>query len=422
MGPLRYGRETPDYDASDVANSHLIAAKEGAANEEAPPYYPESPDAGLQKVEAQDNPSGGPPSIVYPISENHSFRPKYLSDVFLSITPSIHLQSLKECLNALIITYYSHQRIVEADLLLTYSVLPQDATQDPDPQTQQIPQMLIEAGLFAAQGDVVNMLAVSRRIIAAGDSNDNLGTRFVAIDYAIIMSKLKRPEEAEMVINKMFYGHISKQTEYQSARELQTGYVWVKKTLAVAQRLRGRPGNSLQTLQQTLETARVVFGTSSLSSLHAVFLLQDFYDEEGPAQFRDRTEAAGYAEEFLNIFQTLYGGGDGGGNDEGRGARKGGVCSREGLQAGMILWAQGALVEAVQVFDAFARLSAAARDSLDDGEDRLMVEKAGRAGNMARRDLEKNLQVDDSTRGSILGFGTIMFQRKLEDLEALLGG
>ena len=407
--PVRCRYELAARDGFDAGSSDLFAAEKEAGVRETPLHRPTPPNASPQTVEKQDDFGGKPPSIIDLVTKDHSFRPKCLSEVFVSLTPPIHVQCLMNCLNTLVKVYYSHQRTAEAGLLFTYSTLPLNTSQNTDLQPQQVLQMLIEAGRFAAQGNLEGVLDVFQKIIIAGDKSI-LEARFTAMDYAIIMNKLGRPKEAELVLKQMFHG-VPGQLEQDLAREFLSEYVWIRKTLSVAQRLQGHLEQSLQTLLLTLQTTQTAFGPNSLSSLHAVFLLQLFYSEAGDMRFQSHTEAAKYAEEFVKIFENLYGDGGGGGGE------RRGVHREEGLQMGMILWSQGALEEAVHIFDSVTRLATTARNVLD--EDDRLTKKARRAAILARKEWSSSTQARN-TRVNALKFGTFVFPRKMDDLASLV--
>lgn len=81
---------------------------------------------------------------------------------------------------------------------------------------------------------------------------------------------------------------------------------------------------------------------------------------------------------------------------------------------GEILWAQGALEEAVAVFEAFAELRAKIM-----GEDDILVKKARRATALAKEEWEVSQEVN-KRKEHVLKFGTIVFPRKVQDLMLLL--
>lgn len=79
---------------------------------------------------------------------------------------------------------------------------------------------------------------------------------------------------------------------------------------------------------------------------------------------------------------------------------------------GVILWAQGALKETVEVFDAFTRLSERIAGE-SDGASR----KARKAGAIARGEWEVCRQ---ERKGEVLKFRTIMFPRQVDGFALLL--
>lgn len=374
-------------DAHDAADS-------AAGGEKALPNQPKLPDDNLKSSRKQDDCLKADPT-----TDEQPFKPKHFSDIFISITPPILVQSLKQYLVGLIQTYYTQGRKTEADLLLSYSTLPLDPDPNPDPslsasdQSALISNLIIEAGRLLSENNLEAMLNTMRKALAAAEPG-SLPSHYIALDYAIITNKLGKPEEAERVIKQIFY-RTPDQPEAEVARELKDAYVWAKKTLSVSLRLQGQLEASLQTLLRTMEAARVCFGPNSLSCLHAAMLLTIFYRQT--SALRSDAEAEKYAEESVKIFVALYGGGEG-------------KVSKEGLQMGVILWAQGALEEAVQVFEAFARLNAGVL-----GEGDQLTKRARRASVLAGEELDGG---EGGARENVLRFGTIMFPRNIEGLAA----
>jgi len=353
------------------------------------------------------------PSTTEPTTDSLSFRPKHISDVFSSVTPPIRVQCLLSCLSTLIKVYYSHHRVAEADLLTIYSTLPVDSTEQADHTSLQLSQLLIEASRLASTGNLDGMLSIHAKIISIGHGNTEVMN--VSLDYAIIMNKLGRPAEAERVIKQILHSKGTAQSidpmklDQDLARDFQNAYVWLKKTLSTSQRLQHHLDQSLQTLLMTLQTAQAVFGINSLSYFHAAFLLYRFYSCHHP-QSQSNPECPREAEKYWNILvsvlESLYCSdmsGGGGGKQ---------VCSAEGLQMGIILWAQGALEETVGGFDAFAQLIGKIM-----GENDALSRKARRAAAIAKEEWQLSQK---ERRGDVLRFGTIVFPRKIEDLSLLL--
>lgn len=220
------------------------------------PPRPTSPAVDEKTIDTNDNLDAISPSRSEPTADSLSFTPKYLSDVFLSVTPPVRVQALLSFLSILIKFYYNYHRMAEADLLTIYSHLPVDSAEQPDYALLQIPQLLIEASRLAGTKDLDGMLSVFLKIISIGDGS--VEVCFVSIDYAIIMSKLGRPTETEQVINRIFYSKRAAQPidpiklDRELARDLQSVYLWLKKNLSTSQRLQGHMGQSLQTLLTTL--------------------------------------------------------------------------------------------------------------------------------------------------------------------------
>ncbi|KAL8999156.1 MAG: hypothetical protein Q9169_001935 [Polycauliona sp. 2 TL-2023] len=368
--------------------------------EEPPP--PTSPIVDKQATEENDGINAISPSTREPATASPPFTPTYLSDVFLSVTPPIRVQNLLAFLSILIKLYYSHHRVTEADLLTMYSTLPVDSTEQAVHAPLQVSQLLIEASRLVATQDLDGMLDVYRKIISIGDGSTEVC--FVSIDYAIMMNKLGRPREAERVIIQIFYSSkptaqslTAIQVDRNLARDHQSLYAWIKKSLATSQRLQGLVDASLATLSTTLETAQTVFGINSLSYLHAALLLRSFYScnynqQASSSTFEsNRREEQKDSEMFVRTLESLYCSGK---NESGGGGKP------------------GALEETVAVFEAFAELSGEVM-----GEDDGLSRKARRAAVLAREewDLAKK-----EMKGDILKFGTIIFPRKMEDLAALL--
>lgn len=302
--------------------------------------------------------------------------------------------------SSLIKVYYNYHRVAEAP------------DEQPDYASLQVSQLLIEASRLAATEDIDGMLSVFLKIISIGDSS--IEVCFVSLDYAIIMNKLRRPTETERVINQIFYSKRAAQPidptnlDRELARDLQSAYIWLKKTLSTCQRLQGHVGQSLQTLLTTLETTQAVFGVNSLSYFHAAFLLHRFYScnyQQSSSTLESNHEEKKYSEMFVSALESLYCS-----SKSGSGGKQ--VCSVEGLQMGVILWAQGALEETVAVFEAFAELSGKIM-----GEDDVLSRKVRRAAAMAKEEWELGKK---ERREDVLKFGTVIFPRKMEDLALLL--
>lgn len=153
---------------------------------------------------------------------------------------------------------------------------------------------------------------------------------------------------------------------------------------------------ALHTLSTTRETTVKCFGRNSLASLHAALLLQVFHDKEDKVHSND--EAKQYAEELFTIFTNLY--------------TKDGKVPQEGLEVGMLLWAQGALEETVHVFNAFLRLA-----TTSFGEDAVLTQRAKRASMMAKKEWN---EYQAGTEVDLLKYGTMLFPRKMETLTKMV--
>lgn len=394
---------------SSLTRSHDPLPTNQESGLETPPW-PTSVDE--QTIEKNDNVDAISPSRRAPTADSPSFTPKYLSDVFLSVTPPVRVQCLLSFLAILIKVYYNYHRVAEADLLTIYSTLPVDSAEQPDYAPLKVSQLLIEASRLAANEDLDGMLSVFLKIISSGDSST--AVCYVSLDYAIIMNKLGRPAETERVLNQIFYSKRAApridpiKLDRDLARDLQDVYVWLKKTLATSQRLQGHVGQSLQTLLTTLETTRAIFGIKSLSYLHAAFLLRRFYScnyQQAISIVEPDREEKKYSEIFFSAFESLYC------NSKSVSGGKQ-VCSAEGLQMGVITWAQGALEETVAVFETFAELRGKIM-----GEDDVLSRKARRAAALAKEEWEVGKK---GRREDLLKFGTINFPRKVDDLALLL--
>lgn len=373
---------------------------------------PTSPALDEQTNEKQESNtiSSTTPDATETTTDSLSFKPTHLRDVFISVTPPIRVQCLLSSLDILIKVYYDHHRVAEADLLTIYSTLPVDSAEPTDTTSLQLSQLFIEASRLSAARDLDGLLSLFPKIIALAPGSTT--ATFASLDYAIILNKLGRPAEAERVIKQILYNKSTTQSidlaklDQNIAREQQNAYVWLKKILSTAQRLQHRLDQSLQTLLLTAQTAQTVFGINSLSYYHAAFLLYRFYSCHHPQSQSDPEclrEADNYWNISVSVLEHLYCKGTNGGKQ---------VCSVEGLQMGIILWAQGCLEETVGGFDAFAQLSGRIM-----GEDDALSRKTRKAAALAKEEWEL---VQKGRKEDVLRFGTIVFPRKNEDLALLL--
>ena len=376
------------------------------------PARPPSSTADEKTIERNEIVDAISPSRRELITDSLSFAPKYLSDVFLSVTPPVRVPCLLSFLSILIKVYYNYFRVAEADLLTIYSTLPVDSAEQPDYASLQASQLLIEASRLAAMEDLDGTLSVFLKIISTSDSSATI--MYVILDYTIIMNKLDRPAETERIIDQIFYNKPAAlpidpiNLDRCLARDQQNTYIWLKKSLSTSQRLQGRVDQSLQTLLTTLETAQAVFGVNSLSYLHAVFLLGHFYRCNFPqslSTLESEREEKKYSEMFVSTLEGQYCS-----NKSGNGGKQ--MCNVEGLQMGIVLWVEGALEETVAVFEAFAEMSGKIM-----GEDDILTKKARRGATLAKEEWEIGKK---ERKEDILRFGTVIFPRKMEDLAQLL--
>ena len=392
------------HDSSSTTTNEPVSSNRVFDDKKPPP--PESPTVNLQTTEKKHNENASFPPETEPATEEFIFKPQYINEVFVSITPPIRIQYLLDLLSTLIRIHYRHGRVAEADLLTMYSILPIDSISQPDHKLLQVRKLLIEGSRHAASGDVSSMLSTCLQIISI--DNNSPEAHYVSLDYAIIMNKLGRPEEAERIVKQTFYktrtaGPVNPiKLDQDLARDLQSAYVWIKKTLSTSLRLQGHPDQSLQTLLQTLQTAQTVFGTNSLSSLHAALLLYRFYHCHCPQAHLKagyETKANKYMKIFIGVLEQLYCSARG---DDGKQ-----VYNEEGLQMSLILWTQGAVEETVGILKAFAQLTGRIM-----GEDDVLSRKTMEALAIAEAewDIWREERVED-----VLKFGTIVFPRKMED-------
>ena len=85
-----------------------------------------------QSIKKDNDTDAISPSRRQPTTDSLFFTPKYLSGVFLSVTPPVRVQCLLNFLSILIKVYYNYHRVAEADLLTIYSTLLVDSAEQPD--------------------------------------------------------------------------------------------------------------------------------------------------------------------------------------------------------------------------------------------------------------------------------------------------
>lgn len=147
-------------------------------------------------------------------------------------------------------------------------------------------------------------------------------------------------------------------------------------------------------LKDTYETAKKVSGPLTLTALHAQFLLESFYlqpcchSPENATRIRSEI-TAGFARLYAGRVRIRLG---------------------EALYMGKILMTQGAVEEALEVFELFATL---AEKQL--GPDFPLTQRAKRWAASARRERSIELRNEKAGRPT-LEFGCLTFPRDLKSL------
>jgi hypothetical protein len=212
-------------------------------------------------------------------------------------------------------------------------------------------------------------------------------------DLAKLLQKLGRLEEARTVMQRLEYPSTEK-TEISIARSYRDFYVWARKIYARSMTSHEQHAKAEAVFKETYETATKVFGKASLSTLHAGYLLQQFYlvpcclSTAKAAEIRDELNKD-FAQMYCNRVRMRLG---------------------EGLFMAKILLAQGGVEEAVEVFEQFA-LGA---ERLWGPED--SMSKRGRKWEMHARS-ERSVEVRDEMAGrASLAWGCMTFPRDVNAL------
>jgi nucleoside phosphorylase len=212
-------------------------------------------------------------------------------------------------------------------------------------------------------------------------------------DLAKVFLKMNRLEEARTTVQRLEQPN-SERTELLIARSYKDFYVWARKIEARLITSHDDHHKAEAILQRTYETACKVFGEGSLSSLHAAFLLEQFYRQ---ICCLSPIKADRFCELYTEGFAKMY-------------------CSQlrmrlgEGLFMGKILLAQGALEEAVMTFQHFA----IGAEKLW-GPDNAMAKRARKWEAHTAR--ERSVEVRDEMEGrATLAWGCNTFPRNINVL------
>jgi hypothetical protein len=253
------------------------------------------------------------------------------------------------------------------------------------------------------QGNIDNTLNILRQTIYQHTPGDMVieaaayvpATYETAIcDYSKLLIKLGRTAEAVKIVNKLMYPREGR-SEANIARKYQSFYIWARKAKAATlQQDHATHEEEKKILLQTYRTAKTVFGKNSLSTLHAGFLLEEFYSQEC---CYDAAAISTYRDEMGGIFAALYG-------------TPAKLRQEEGLMMGKITLCQGLLEEAVRVFQLFVEL--AVREL---GEDDDVTREARRLLGVAEG--ERADEVREGREGRVsVRWGSVMLRRDVSEL------
>jgi hypothetical protein len=343
------------------------------------------------------------------------FRPCTLGEVFKDLSSPTCAALLVEMLQSAAMLYLGrHEQLIIGTVCLRLSQLPRTESW----MTQG--RRLLGIGSPLSQPlapdsgnlDLARCATVAARDRAIGDMNSTVTMlhqimeskkpmyagwpgRFEAAvyDLAKLLQKLHRFEESRAVIQKLMYSGAEK-TELSIARSYKDFYVWARKIHARSMTSHEQHPNAEAILKETYKVAGKVWGKTSLSTLHAGYLLQQFYLQ--PCCL-STTRADELREEFISGFEQMY-------------------CSRirmrlgEGLYMGKILLSQGGGEEAVLVFEQFA----IGAERLWGAEDS-MCKRAWKWEMHARR--ERSVEIRDELAGrASLAWGCMTFPRDVNAL------
>jgi hypothetical protein len=344
---------------------------------------------------------------------NVEFRPYSLADVFAEYKPGPCGDILVSILQHLARTYLGRSDGLELGTVYTrLSRLPKSESwmtqawrliKSATPLTQplvdsngqmDVASCAIIAARDRASGNMDSTLAMLRRIMENNKPAAQAGLFETAVyDSAKLLQRLKRGDEAREILQNLQYPD-EQQTELDIARRYKQFYTWGRKAYARSFTSHDEHKQAEAIYKETYKTAGEAFGRSSLSTLHAGLLLQNFYsqpcclDSQASAELKDTID---------KVFEQLY-------------------CSRlritlgEGLFMGKILLAQGGLEEAVEVFELFR---AAAERIL--GLDHSMTKRAEKWAIHARSERSLELRDEQAGRAS-LKWGCITFTRSLKGI------
>jgi hypothetical protein len=342
------------------------------------------------------------------------FNPYSLVDVFKHQTPPGYVTTIVEMLRYAAPIYMgrSEQQIL-GTVYLRLSQLPKSetwitqgrrlmrmtgpltrplhpASEMTDPASQ-----ALVAGQDRAVGKMDSTIALLRRII---DTNKPLSVsagpfEAACYDLAKLLHNVGHKSEAAIVLGALKYANAN-ETEVGIAQGYKDFYVWARKAHARTMSSHSEHPKLETMLQETYETVKKVFGPLTISTLHAQFLLQSFYLQ--PC-CHSPSEAARIRGEITAIFTQLYGG-------------RIRIRLGEALYMGKILMGQGAVEEALEVFELFAALA-----ETQLGPDFPLTQRAKRWALVARR--ERSIEVRDEKAGrASLKFGCLTFPRDLKAL------
>ena len=253
-------------------------------------------------------------------------------------------------------------------------------------------QMLIAARDRKA-GSMDSTFALLRQM---SDDKSSLICHRAAYELIRLLVKAGKLTEAKERVSRLRVD-IAKETEEETAKAFVDMYVWLRKAESVLLIKLGHEYHSAakQLLLSTLKATVKVSGSKSLSTLHAIVLLQLFYSQ--PCCL-DEALIKEYNRQFMEVFEYLYAGTP-------TMMRKG-----EGYRMGLILLTQGALEEAAEVLKG-AEISA---DKLLGADDELTKE-IRRMAVVARK--ERAEEIEEERLGRVSSrWGSVIVWRDISGL------
>ncbi|KAK3898978.1 hypothetical protein C8A05DRAFT_18515 [Staphylotrichum tortipilum] len=332
-----------------------------------------------------------PPECFEPVRFVWTYKPRTLRAAFKSNTPENVISGLGRYFSELAKLCAGRNHWHEALVLAQFAEVPASLWGKP-PNRLPVSRLVTAAYYASSDRGMAEYLDILAGIKGDPNETDSLSA---AHDSGRILLKQGEFAKAEAVLVSA-RDALLKSSDL-SLPIMSNGYIWIIKTLSLAQVHLQRQADAQQQLLDTHAKVKGAGGDDTLGMLHIEMLLASFHRNHG---IEIPLLAETYDKQVADRFERMYA------------ATKEKVLGAEGLNTALVLLSQGAQEEAVVVLALFRDASSAML-----GPDHELPQRAERFRRIAEKEMEK--EAENERNGDCwLRFGSAMLPRDARALDS----